>query len=94
MYVLSSNIALWLCGNNDYGILIKIISIQMPLSILSVLTLIVLRFEKRKLLFSVIVIFKSFLLWGGAYLFLRVLDEGINGFFISQLLVVVITSLL
>lgn len=94
MYVLSSNIALWLCGNNDYGILIKIISIQMPLSILSVLTLIVLRFEKRNLLFSVIVIFKSFLLWGGAYLFLRVLDEGINGFFISQLLVVVITSLL
>ncbi len=89
----SGFISEWLISNKTYHSSIIIVSIQLPFTVLSVLTLIVLRFEKKNKLFFISVLVKSLLLVTFVYVFLVKKETGVNGYFMAQLLAVGIASL-
>jgi O-antigen/teichoic acid export membrane protein len=78
----------------EYAPIVLIALWQIPFSVLSTLTLIVLRFEKRNKLFFLIVAIKSVLLVSFIYFFLITKNLGIEGFFMAQLLAMGIASIL
>lgn len=73
-----------LFGTSEYGILIKTIAIQLPLTNISMLGLVLLRFEKENLKFLSVIIAKvvSTLLF--VYIFVIYLKLGLKGVFIAQ----------
>lgn len=91
--LLSSYISLWMCGTEQYAAAFKISAIQVVFSVLSTLTLILLRFEKKNKLFTCVVLGKSLLLVAAVYGFVSVAHCGVNGFFLSQLLAISISAL-
>lgn len=91
--LLSPYISLWMCGTDQYATAFKISAVQIVFSVLSTLTLILLRFEKKNKLFTGVVLGKSLLLVGAVYGFVSVAHCGINGFFWSQLLAISISAL-
>lgn len=90
---LSPYISLWMCGTGLYATVFKISAVQIVFSVLSTLTLILLRFEKKNKLFTVVVVGKSLLLVGAMYSFISIAHCGINGFFMSQLLAISMSAL-
>lgn len=83
----------WLCENQQYAMAIRIAAMQMVFSVLSTLTLILLRFEKKNKFFTLVVLVKSLLLISFVYYFVSVMHYGINGFFLSQLIAIALSSL-
>ena len=65
----------------------------MIFSVLSTLTLILLRFEKKNKKFTFVVFVKSILLVSFVYYFVSVVHYGVNGFFLSQLMAIALSSL-
>lgn len=90
---LSSYISSWMCGTERYAMAFKISAVQIVFSVLSTLTLILLRFEKKNKLFTGVVLGKSLLLVGAVYGFVSVAHCGVNGFFLSQLLAISVSAL-
>lgn len=91
--LLSPYISLWMCGTDQYAMAFKISAVQIVFSVLSTLTLILLRFEKKNKLFTGVVVCKSLLLVGLMYSFVSIAHCGINGFFMSQLLAISMSAL-
>ncbi|MDR3011468.1 MAG: oligosaccharide flippase family protein [Sphingobacterium sp.] len=81
--LLSKFISVWLFNTDLYWIAIIIASIQMPFVNFSILSLIILRFEKenKKFLFSILI--KVFVTLITTFCFVKLLKLGINGVFAS-----------
>lgn len=84
IFFISDILSQRLFGSTDYAILIKTIAIQLPLTNISMLGLVLLRFEKENLKFLSVIIAKvaSTLLF--VYLFVVYLKLGLKGVFIAQ----------
>ncbi|MBK1897723.1 lipopolysaccharide biosynthesis protein [Chryseobacterium paridis] len=84
IFFLSDFLSQKLFGSSEYAILIKTVSIQLPLTNISMLGLVLLRFEKENIKFLTVVITKvaSTLLF--VYVFVIYLKLGLKGVFIAQ----------
>ncbi|WP_312172708.1 lipopolysaccharide biosynthesis protein [Chryseobacterium sp.] len=74
-----------LFGSTQYAILIKTIAIQLPLTNLSMLGLVLLRYEKENLKFLSVIIIKVITTLLFVYIFVIYLKLGLKGVFIAQL---------
>jgi O-antigen/teichoic acid export membrane protein len=84
MFLLSSFISEKLFQSSHYSVLIKIISIQLPLVNLSMLGLVLLRFEKENIKFVVVIVMKVIFSLLFIYWFVVYLKIGIVGVFYAQ----------
>lgn len=84
IFFISGILSQKLFGSPEYAILIKTIAIQLPLTNISMLGLVLLRFEKENLKFLSVIIIKvaSTLLF--VYLFVIYFQLGLKGVFIAQ----------
>jgi len=71
-------------GSTEYAILIKTIAIQLPLTNLSMLGLVLLRFEKENIKFLMVIITKVITTLMSVYIFVIYLKMGLVGVFIAQ----------
>ena len=90
--LIAPKVSLLLCSSVDYASSFRIAAILIIFSVLSTLTLILLRFEKRNRSFMFVVLLKSVLLVGTVYWFVKVNRYGVDGFFISQLMAISISA--
>jgi len=84
IFVVSGILSQKLFGTPDYGILIKTIAIQLPLTNISMLGLILLRFDKENLKFLIVIITKVISTLLFVYIFVIYLNLGLKGVFIAQ----------
>lgn len=91
--IIAPKVSLLLCSSENYASSFRIAAVLIIFSVLSTLTLILLRFEKRNKCFMFVVLLKSFLLVGAVYWFVYVKGSGVDGFFVSQLIAISISAL-
>ena len=85
IFILAPNISLKLFKTEQYANLIKIISFQLPLSNLSILGLLLLRYEKEYLKFLKVIVTKVVFALLFVYLFVIYLKLGMKGVFYAQI---------
>src|SRR5690554_317632 len=92
LFIFAPLISFKLYDTSEYGYLIRIASIQLPLNNFSMLGLVLLRFKKENLKFLKVIIVNviSSLLF--VYLFVINLQLGLNGVFYAQLLAVFLST--
>ena len=91
--IIAPKVSLLLCSSENYASSFRIAAVLIIFSVLSTLTLILLRFEKRNKCFMFVVLLKSFLLVGAVYWLVYVKGSGVDGFFVSQLIAISISAL-
>lgn len=91
--IIAPKVSLLLCSSENFASSFRIAAVLIIFSVLSTLTLILLRFEKRNKCFMFVVLLKSFLLVGAVYWFVYVKGSGVDGFFVSQLIAISISAL-
>lgn len=92
IFLFSSFISIKLFKTDQYANLIKLISIQIPLANLSMLGLVLLRFEKENNKFLKVIITKVVLSLFFVYLFVVNLKLGLTGVFLAQILAIFLST--
>jgi O-antigen/teichoic acid export membrane protein len=84
IFFISPFLSQWLFGSSEYAILIKTIAIQLPLTNISMLGLVLLRFEKENIKFLAVIVTKVVTTLLFVYIFVIYLKLGLKGVFIAQ----------
>lgn len=84
IFFISPFLSQWLFGSIEYSILIKTIAIQLPLTNISMLGLVLLRFEKENIKFLTVIVTKVITTLLFVYIFVIYLKLGLKGVFIAQ----------
>lgn len=92
VFLLSSVISLKLFKSEEYANLIKLISVQIPLTNLSMLGLVLLRFEKENIKFLKVIVTKVVLSLFFVYLFVINLELGLPGVFLAQVTAIFLSA--
>lgn len=92
--ILAPFVSAKLFDGKDYSSLIRISLVQLPFLNISMLGLLILRYEKRNILFLLQISLKSVLLLFFVLLFVVFFKKGIEWIFYSQLIVLILSSLI
>jgi len=84
VFFVSPFLSQWLFASDEYAILIKTIAIQLPLTNISMLGLVLLRFEKENIKFLTVIVTKVVTTLLFVYIFVIYLKLGLIGVFIAQ----------
>ncbi|MCS3868281.1 O-antigen/teichoic acid export membrane protein [Chryseobacterium ginsenosidimutans] len=84
IFFISPFLSQWLFGSVEYSLLIKTIAIQLPLTNISMLGLVLLRFEKENVKFLIVIVTKVVTTLLFVYIFIIYLKLGLKGVFIAQ----------
>lgn len=93
-FCLSTHLSTWMFSTDVYATPIKLVSIQIPVQNMSMLGLVLLRFEKENLKFLFVIITKVAASLIFVYLLVIVLKFGLMGVFLAQLLASVVSTTL
>jgi len=94
MYLASSYCSQFLFNTPEYSNLFKIVSIQLPLTNISMLGLVLLRYERANFKFLIVIITKVVFSLVFVYIFIIEMNYGLEGVFLSQLLALLFSTLL
>jgi O-antigen/teichoic acid export membrane protein len=80
--------------NSQYSHLFKLAAVQIPFTNYSMLALVILRYEKKNKLFTIMIVAKMFVTVLFTLIFVAWLKMGLNGVFYAQLLGLIVSSIL
>ncbi|WP_346986132.1 lipopolysaccharide biosynthesis protein [Chryseobacterium sp. POE27] len=84
IFFISPFLSQWFFKSDEYAVLIKTIAIQLPLTNISMLGLVLLRFERQNIKFLTVIITKVATTLLFVYIFVVYLKLGLKGVFIAQ----------
>lgn len=85
LFALSDNISIWLFKTDSYSTLIKLSSLQIPIQNLSMLGLVLLRFDNKNIKFLIVIILKVLFTLSCVMFFVVKQKGGLQGVFLAQL---------
>ncbi len=94
IFCFANTLSIWLFSTENYSLPIKMVSIQIPIQNISMLGLVLLRFEKKNFQFLIVILTKVISSLGFVYLFVVYLKLGLVGVFLAQLLALSSSTLL